>query len=746
MALFRRKMNRGMQKTRDNFSGNLDNVLGSFESIDEDLYEELVEVLVMSDVGVVTSEQIVEETKDRVKSAGISNPAEVREVIKQVVSDMLGKDETIDFLTTPAVILVIGVNGVGKTTTIGKMAHYFESTGRKVILGAADTFRAAAIDQLQIWADRAGVDMVKHDEGADPAAVVFDTIHAGINRGADVIICDTAGRIHNKKNLMAELGKIYKVIDRELPYSDREIFLVLDATTGQNAISQAKEFMAVCEVSGIVLTKLDGTARGGVVLSIKNDLKLPVKFIGLGEGIDDLQPFKAESFAASLFEPLAEEQENLINEALSENLQMSENPDYLSEEAIAERKAMEEAARIAAAEEEAANSALLEGIDLSDKEPEEVVLLQEAAKQVRSLHKFAETRDLSKNERRALARSEALLEDAGADIDMILGTDVSAAKAAAAAALTGAAAGELTEKQKAADAAAARKAEQKKAEEARKAAAAREREAEKARAEEQARQRAEVQARREAEDAARAEAAAAAEAKAKAEAEARAQAEAEAKAAEEARLAAEAQAAEEARLAAEAEAKAQAEAEAEAEAQAEAEAAEAARLAAEQEAAAKAEAEAQAETEAAEAARVAAEQEAAAKAEAEAKAAAEARLAEEEARIEAEAKAQAEARAAEEARLAEEAQAKAEAEVKAQAEAAEQARLAAEAEATTAPAIDPAVLEELNTKAAEYRKQIADAEAAMAATWNPAMKQRLQERIDATRAKLAAVEAQLTGK
>ncbi len=731
MALFRRKMNRGMQKTRDNFSGNLDNVLGSFESIDEDLYEELVEVLVMSDVGVVTSEQIVEETKDRVKSAGISNPAEVREVIKQVVSDMLGKDETIDFLTTPAVILVIGVNGVGKTTTIGKMAHYFESTGRKVILGAADTFRAAAIDQLQIWADRAGVDMVKHDEGADPAAVVFDTIHAGINRGADVIICDTAGRIHNKKNLMAELGKIYKVIDRELPYSDREIFLVLDATTGQNAISQAKEFMAVCEVSGIVLTKLDGTARGGVVLSIKNDLKLPVKFIGLGEGIDDLQPFKAESFAASLFEPLAEEQENLINEALSENLQMSENPDYLSEEAIAERKAMEEAARIAAAEEEAANSALLEGIDLSDKEPEEVVLLQEAAKQVRSLHKFAETRDLSKNERRALARSEALLEDAGADIDMILGTDVSAAKAAAAAALTGAAAGELTEKQKAADAAAARKAEQKKAEEARKAAAAREREAEKARAEEQARQRAEVQARREAEDAARAEAAAAAEAKAKAEAEARAQAEAEAKAAEEARLAAEAQAAEEARLA---------------EAQAEAEAAEAARLAAEQEAAAKAEAEAQAEAEAAEAARVAAEQEAAAKAEAEAKAAAEARLAEEEARIEAEAKAQAEARAAEEARLAEEAQAKAEAEVKAQAEAAEQARLAAEAEATTAPAIDPAVLEELNTKAAEYRKQIADAEAAMAATWNPAMKQRLQERIDATRAKLAAVEAQLTGK
>lgn len=689
MALFRRKMNRGMQKTRDNFAGNLDNVLGSFESIDEDLYEELVEVLVMSDVGVVTSETIVEETKERVRSQGVTNPAEVREVIKQVVADMLGKDETIDFLTTPAVILVIGVNGVGKTTTIGKMAHYFESTGRKVILGAADTFRAAAIDQLQIWADRAGVDMVKHDEGADPAAVVFDTIHAGINRGADVIICDTAGRIHNKKNLMAELGKIYKVIDRELPYSDREIFLVLDATTGQNAISQAKEFMAVCDVSGIVLTKLDGTARGGVVLSIKNDLKLPVKFIGLGEGIDDLQPFKAESFAASLFEPLAEDQEELIASALSENMALSENPEYLSEEAIAERKAQEEAARIAAAEEEAANSALLEGIDLSDKEPEEVVLLQEAAKQVRSLHKFAETRDLSKNERRALARSEELLTNAGADIDSILGTDVSAAKAAAAAAIAGGA--ELTEKQKAAEAAAAKKAEKQKAEEARKAAAAKQREAEKARAEEQARQRAEVQARREAEDAARAQAAAEAEVKAEAEAKA-----AEARAAEEARLAAE-EAAEAARL----EAEAQARAEAEAKAEAEARAAEEVRLAAE---------------EAEDRARLAAEAVAASSPEdflaAETAAsfvAAEADVTEpeEEPVVEVEAP-------------------------------------AVEVEAPAAPAIDPAVLEELNAKAAEYRKQIADAEAAMAATWNPAMKQRLQERIDATAAKLAEVEAQLS--
>lgn len=504
MALFRRKMNRGMQKTRDSLSGNIDNVLGAFDAIDEDLYEELTAVLVMSDVGVTTSEYIIEETKARVGKAGLSDPAQVREVIKQVVADMLGKDETIDFLTTPAVILVIGVNGVGKTTTIGKMAHYFESTGQKVILGAADTFRAAAIDQLQIWADRAGVDMVKHDEGADPAAVVFDTIHAGISRGADIIICDTAGRIHNKKNLMAELGKIYKVIDRELPYSDREIFLVLDATTGQNAISQAKEFMAVCDVSGIVLTKLDGTARGGVVLSIKNDLKLPVKFIGLGEGIDDLQPFKAEAFAASLFDPLAEEQEELIDKALSENLTMSENPDYLTEEAIAARKAEEEAARQAMLEEEEANAALLEGIDLTDKEPEEVVLLQEAAKQVRSLRKFGESRDLSKNERKALARAEALLMDAGADVESIASsakaTNVSADGVGSAFAAEAA-------KEKAEEAA-ARKAEQKRQEEAaRKAAEAKRREEEKARAEEQARQRAEVQARREAEDAARAAAA-----------------------------------------------------------------------------------------------------------------------------------------------------------------------------------------------------------------------------------------------
>lgn len=344
MGLFG-KMNFGMKKTRDNFSGNIDNVLNAFDEIGDELYDELTEVLVMGDVGVFTAERIIEELKDRVSAKGIKDPSDVRTVIKEVVADMLGEDETIDFVTTPAVILVIGVNGVGKTTTIGKMAAYFKSEGKKVILGAADTFRAAAIDQLEIWAERADVDIVKHKEGADPAAVVFDTITAGVNRDADVIICDTAGRLHNKKHLMEELGKIYRVIDRELPYSDREIFLVLDATTGQNAISQAKEFMKIAEVSGIVLTKLDGTARGGVVLSIKNDLKLPVKFIGVGEGIDDLQPFKATAFAESLFDiiPETDETDPIIT---------------VDEERLARDKAeAKERAEKAKAEEEAAKAA-----------------------------------------------------------------------------------------------------------------------------------------------------------------------------------------------------------------------------------------------------------------------------------------------------------------------------------------------------------------------------------------------------
>ena len=301
MSIFS-KMNFGRKRTRDDLTGKIDTVLDSYDEIGDDLYDELVEMLVTSDVGVYTAQAVIDELKTRVREQKISDPAKVKELLKDIVAEMISGDEQIDFLTTPAVILMIGVNGAGKTTTIGKMAAYFKSQGKKVIVGAADTFRAAAIDQLQVWTDRAGVDLIKLNEGADPGAVVYDTISAGIARNADIIIIDTAGRLHNKKNLMDELSKLYRIIDRELPYSDREIFLVLDATTGQNAVNQAKEFKEACDVSGIILTKLDGTAKGGVVLTIKNELKLPVKFIGVGEGIDDLQPFSAQAFAQGLFE------------------------------------------------------------------------------------------------------------------------------------------------------------------------------------------------------------------------------------------------------------------------------------------------------------------------------------------------------------------------------------------------------------------------------------------------------------
>lgn len=299
---FFKKLNKGLKKTRDNMSGAINAALYGKNEIDDEFYDELEEILVMADVGVNTSAEIVEKLRDAVFKKNLRRAKDVKEEIKNIVADMLSGGETIDMVTIPSVILVIGVNGVGKTTSIGKMAAMFKEEGKKVILGAADTFRAAAIDQLEIWADRAGVDIVKHKEGADPAAVVFDTISAGKARNADIIICDTAGRLHNKKNLMDEFAKIYRVIDRQLPYADREIFLVLDATTGQNAVNQAKEFKDVAEITGIILTKLDGTAKGGVVLAIKNDLKVPVKFIGVGEGIDDLRPFDPKAFAEGLFE------------------------------------------------------------------------------------------------------------------------------------------------------------------------------------------------------------------------------------------------------------------------------------------------------------------------------------------------------------------------------------------------------------------------------------------------------------
>ena len=301
MGLFS-KIGQGLKKTRDAMMNSMNSMLRGFTRIDAELFEELEEILVMGDVGTATASRICEQLRQAVKERGITDPMAIRELLQETVANMLEGGQELTLGTKPSVILVIGVNGVGKTTTIGKMAARLKADGNKVILGAADTFRAAAIEQLEIWADRAGVDIVKHAQGADPAAVVFDTVSAAKARGADVVICDTAGRLHNKKNLMDELAKIGRVIDRELPNADKEILLVVDATTGQNAVNQAREFKQAAGITGIVLTKLDGTARGGVVLAIREDLQVPVKFIGVGEGIDDLQPFDPAQFAQGLFE------------------------------------------------------------------------------------------------------------------------------------------------------------------------------------------------------------------------------------------------------------------------------------------------------------------------------------------------------------------------------------------------------------------------------------------------------------
>ena len=296
------KIKEGLKKTRSNISDGITNILNSFTKIDEDLFEELEELLVMSDIGVETSVKMCDELRVRVKRDGVTDTGKIKNIMHDIIVEMLGEDKSLNLDTKPSVILVIGVNGVGKTTTIGKMSLMLKNSGKKVVLGAADTFRAAAIDQLGIWAERAGVSMVKSVEGSDPASVVFDTIASAKSKGADVIICDTAGRLHNKKNLMDELAKIYRVIKRELPDSSIETLLVLDAATGQNAVNQAREFKNVADITGIVLTKLDGTAKGGIIVAIRNELNIPVKFVGVGEGIDDLQPFNAAEFADGIFE------------------------------------------------------------------------------------------------------------------------------------------------------------------------------------------------------------------------------------------------------------------------------------------------------------------------------------------------------------------------------------------------------------------------------------------------------------
>jgi fused signal recognition particle receptor len=298
---FFKRLGEGLRKTRESMMQRVEETLHSFTKIDDSLLEELEEVLIMADVGMNTSAEIVSRLRTRIKQRGVTDPQQVKALLKEIIAEMLAGESGLDLSTKPSILLVIGVNGVGKTTTIGKLAAGLRAQGKSVLLGAADTFRAAAIDQLQVWADRAGVPMIRHSEGADPAAVVFDTISAGKSRGTDVIICDTAGRLHNKKNLMDELAKISRVIDRELPNAAKEVLLVLDATTGQNAVNQARSFKEVAGLTGIVLTKLDGTAKGGIIISIKQELGIPVKYIGVGEQIDDLRPFDPVEFTAALF-------------------------------------------------------------------------------------------------------------------------------------------------------------------------------------------------------------------------------------------------------------------------------------------------------------------------------------------------------------------------------------------------------------------------------------------------------------
>ena len=296
------KIKAGLSKTRNNIISSVENVLSAFTKIDEDLYEELEEALIMADIGVETSLYIIEKLREKVKDEKIHDPAEVKGAIIRVITEILEKDDEPFELPHPSVVLVIGVNGVGKTTTIGKLTHNYMEKGKTVLLAAADTFRAAAIDQLQVWADRNNAQLIKHQENSDPGAVVYDAVQAAKARNTDILICDTAGRLHNKKNLMEELRKISKIVNKEYPDAKVETLLVLDATTGQNALQQAKLFKEVADITGLVLTKLDGTAKGGIVLAIKHEMNIPVRYIGVGEQMDDLQEFNSKDFAKALFD------------------------------------------------------------------------------------------------------------------------------------------------------------------------------------------------------------------------------------------------------------------------------------------------------------------------------------------------------------------------------------------------------------------------------------------------------------
>lgn len=329
------KISAGLRKTRDSFLNRLKLITNKFTKIDEELFEELEEAMIMSDIGVETSVEICERLRKKIKERGITDPAEIMELIQEIIGEIMGDDTGLDLTDTPAVIMVIGVNGAGKTTTIGKLCYQFKNEKKKVLVAAADTFRAAAIDQLEVWTERAGVDIVKHAEGSDPGAVVYDALEAAKARNCDVVIIDTAGRLHNKKNLMDELAKINRIIDTKAGDCSREVLLVLDATTGQNAVNQAKLFSETAPISGIVLTKLDGTAKGGIVISIKNELGIPVKLIGVGEKIDDLQPFDSRSFVEALFGDIetgsSDEEETGVSEDYEDYDETAEDSEYEDE-------------------------------------------------------------------------------------------------------------------------------------------------------------------------------------------------------------------------------------------------------------------------------------------------------------------------------------------------------------------------------------------------------------------------------
>lgn len=335
------KIAAGLKKTKDSIMGKFDALVNSFTKIDEEFFEELEELLITCDIGVDTSLGICEKLRGKVKEKGLTNPDDIRGALKDIITEMLGEDKPLVLDTTPSVILVIGVNGAGKTTTIGKLAAKYKNQGKKVLVAAADTFRAAAIEQLEVWTQRAGVDIVKHSEGSDPASVVFDAVTAAKARGVDVLICDTAGRLHNKKNLMDELKKISRIIREQGNGCSLETLLVLDATTGQNAVNQAKLFSEVADITGIVLTKLDGTAKGGIIISIHNELGIPVKLVGVGEKLDDLQEFNARDFAEALFATEADFDYNY--ERLTDG-DTEEAAEDIAEESVPEEDTQENAA------------------------------------------------------------------------------------------------------------------------------------------------------------------------------------------------------------------------------------------------------------------------------------------------------------------------------------------------------------------------------------------------------------------